>query len=296
MSGYVAIDLSQVPAPAIVEALDYETILASMRADLLQRAPELAAALEVESEMLLKLLQVCAYRELLLRARVNDAARAVMLATATGSDLDNLAALLGVERPVLNPGNPGANPPVAATMESDAEFRRRVQLSLEGFSTAGPRGAYEFHARREVSVKDVSVSSPAPGEVVVTILSRTGNGEADAAMVAAVSGLLAAEDVRPLCDNVIVQSAIIQTYEVIAQIAVDDGPDASAVLADAQNRLETYVASVHAVGRAVRLSGIFAALHTAGVSSVELTSPVADIVPPENGAAWCSSMTVTATS
>ena len=44
------------------------------------------------------LLEVCAYRELLLRNRlVMEAAKHTMLAYATESDLENLAASLGVE-------------------------------------------------------------------------------------------------------------------------------------------------------------------------------------------------------
>lgn len=293
MTGYTALDLSQLPAPAVVEPIDYETVLSEMVASLVALAPELATAMAVESEPMLKLLQVCAYREVLLRARVNDASRAVMLAFATGSDLDHLAALFGVSRLVVAAGDPAALPPVPATMETDADLRRRVQLSLEGFSTAGPRGAYVFHALRDGRVKDVSVTSPAPGDVVVTVLSRAGNGQADGVIVAAVSNLLTDEDVRPLCDNVIVQSATILTYAVTAAITVDDGPDPGVVLAEARARLEAYTDAQHALGRAVRLSGIYAALHTAGVTRVTLAAPVADIVPTAAQAAYCTARTVT---
>ncbi|PJN94872.1 baseplate assembly protein, partial [Amaricoccus sp. HAR-UPW-R2A-40] len=103
MSGFGAIDLSRLPPPDVVERLDFETILGAMKADLIARAPDLAPALALESEPAVKILEVAAYRELLLRARINDAARAVMIATATGADLDHLAALFGVARFVLDP-------------------------------------------------------------------------------------------------------------------------------------------------------------------------------------------------
>ena len=46
-------------------------------------------------------------------------------------------------------------------------------------SVAGPTGAYEFHAlSADGDVKDAAATSPAPGEVVVTVLSRTGDGAA----------------------------------------------------------------------------------------------------------------------
>ena len=44
----------------------------------------------VESDPAWTILEVAAYRELLLRQRINDASRAVMLAFATGADLEHL--------------------------------------------------------------------------------------------------------------------------------------------------------------------------------------------------------------
>ena len=91
-----AIDLSRLPAPTVVEAIDYETVLAALKADLVARWPDYTA--DLESDPAIKLLEVAAYREVLLRQRVNDAARAVLVATAIGSDLDHLGALLNVAR------------------------------------------------------------------------------------------------------------------------------------------------------------------------------------------------------
>jgi len=235
MSGYSAIDLSLLPVPDVVETLDYEVILAAMKADLAARAPDLAAVLALESEPLVKLLEVCAYREVLIRARVNDAAQAVTLARATGTDLDNLAALFGVARLVISPGNPSAVPPVAPTLESDADLRRRAQLALEGFSTAGPEGAYVFHAlSADADVLDVSATSPSAGDVLVTVLSRTGSGTAPAPLLATVQAALNADDVRPLCDNVVVQSAAIVSYAITATLYFYPGPDSAVVMAAAQ--------------------------------------------------------------
>jgi phage-related baseplate assembly protein len=294
MSRYAAVDLSQLPPPDVVEPLDFETILSAMVAELSALAPDLAPALSIESEPLLKVLQVCAYRELLLRARVNDAARATMLATATGADLENLGALLGVSRLVVTPGDDEAVPPVAAVMEADPVFRQRIQLALEGFSTAGPRGAYLFHAlSASGEVKDAAVLSPEPGIVQVAVLSNTGDGAASPALLETVEAALNAEDVRPLCDTVEVLAASIQTYAVTATLTVAEGPDPDVIEAQALAALQAYAAGVHRVGQAVRRSGIFAALHRPGVLQVVLTTPAADIVPPATGAAYCTGATLT---
>ncbi len=294
MSGHSAIDLSLLPVPDVVETLDFEVILAAMKADLAARAPELAAVLALESEPVVKLLQVCAYRELLLRARVNDAAQAVTLARAVGADLDNLAALFGVVRLVISPGNPSAIPPVPPTLESDTDLRRRAQLALEGFSTAGPEGAYVFHAlSASADVLDASAVSPSPGDVLVTVLSRTGSGAAPAPLLATVAAALNAEDVRPLCDNVVVQSAAIVSYAITATLYFYPGPDSAVVLAAAQAAATAYAAAQHRIGRDVTLSGLFAALHQPGVQRVQLTSPAASLTIGSAQASWCTGITLT---
>jgi phage-related baseplate assembly protein len=293
MSGYSAIDLSLLPVPDVVETLDYEVILAAMKADLAARAPDLAAVLALESEPLVKLLEVAAYREVLIRARVNDAAQAVTLARATGTDLDNLAALFGVARLVISPGNPSAVPPVAPTLESDADLRRRAQLALEGFSTAGPEGAYVFHAlSADADVLDVSATSPSAGDVLVTVLSRTGSGTAPAPLLATVQAALNADDVRPLCDNVIVQSASIVSYAITATLFFYPGPDSAVVMAAAQAAATAYAAAQHRIGRDVTISGLHAALHQPGVQRVVLTSPSAALTIGSAQASWCTAITL----
>jgi len=288
------IDLPSLAAPDVVEALDAETIIAALKAQILALMPGLAAVLDLESEPVTKLIEVCAYRELLVRARVNDAARAVMLATATGADLDHLAALFGVARLVVTPAEPEAVPPVAAVMEADGALRARTQLALEGFSTAGPRGAYLYHAlSADGDVLDASVISPAPGQVQVTVLSRTGDGTPPPALVAAVAAVLDDEDVRPLCDQVNVQGATITPYAVTASLTMDAGPDPEVARAAAEAAVRAYVTDAHRLGRAIRLSALYRALHQPGVERVDLASPAADVLCDAAHAPWCSAVTVT---
>lgn len=287
-----AIDLSQLAPPALVETLDFEAILAALQADYVTRWPGYTAALE--SDPVQALLEVAAYRELVLRQRVNDAARGCLLATAAGADLDHLAALYGVQRLLLDAGDPTAVPPVPPTYESDARLRARTQLALEGFSTAGPVGAYEFWAlSADAHVLDVSVQSPVPGQVLVTVLDSRGNGTPDAALLAAVLTTLSAEDVRPLTDQVLVQAAEIVPYTITAALTVYPGPDAATVRAAAAAATTAYAASVHRLGYDVTLSGLYAALHQPGVQRVALMAPAADLVLAAHQASWCTAVTVT---
>lgn len=291
MSAFTQIDLSTLPAPDVIEELSFESIFAAMLADLQARDPVFDAL--VESDPAYKILEVAAYRELLVRQRVNDAARAVMLAYSTGADLDQLGALFGVERFELTAADTEAVPPVAAVMESDTEFRRRIQLSLEGFSVAGPRGAYIFHGlSADADVLDISATSPTPGDVVITVLSRTGDGTAGTPLLNAVEAKLNDDAIRPLTDNVSVQSATIIDYTVEAEIYVYPGPDSSVVLTKALAALDAYIASTHRIGQDVTLSGIYAALHQPGVQRVDLTEPSANLVITSTHASYCTDIDV----
>lgn len=290
---FTAVDLSRLPFPAVVEPLDFETIFAAMLADLRVRAPQFSAL--VESDPAYKLLEVCAYRELLLRQRVNESAKAVTLAYAVGSDLDHIASRYNVQRLVVDPGDPNALPqPRLPVLESDTDLRRRTQLAFEGFSTAGPDGAYLFHALgADGQVLDVSVYSPAPGDVVVAVLSRIGDGTADAQLLAAVDAALNAERVRPLTDRVFVQTAEVVPFTVTASLTLYPGPDAAVVLADATARLQAFVAENHRLGRDITRAGVIAALCTAGVQNVSLPAPASDIEITPLQAPWCTGTSVT---
>lgn len=284
------VNLSQMSPPDAVELLDFETICADILADFLARDPSHTAPLE--SDPAFKVLETSAYRELLLRQRVNDSVRAVMPASALGADLENIAALFGVSRRVIMPADliTGAN----AVMEDDEVFRRRMVLAPEGYSVAGPVGAYVFHAlTSDPDVLDVGVTSPAPGEVLVSVLSRVGNGTASAGLIATVSEYLTDDTRRPLTDFVTVQSAAILNYAIAATITTYAGPDAAVVLAAARARLDVYVAESRRMGRDITRSGITAALHVDGVHKVAITSPAADIVAGDHDAAFCTGITLT---
>lgn len=287
---FTGVDLSRIPAPGIIESLDFETILAASLAQLQIYFPAFDAT--VESDPVVKVVQLFAYREMILRQRVNDAARAIMPAFAVGTDLDQIAATFGVERFILDEGDPDQG--IAPTYESDTDFRRRMVLGPEGYSVAGPAGAYIFHAlSADGDVRDASVESPNPGDVVVTILSRTGDGTAGPELLATVDARLNADTIRPLTDNVTVQSATIIPFTIQADLIFLNGPDQDLVLAQAQAQLDEFLAATLRLGRDVSRSGIIAALFTEGVQNVILTEPAADMVITRAECAAVTSITLT---
>jgi len=276
MSNFDAIDLSKLPPPQVVEKLDFETVFQRYLAEFLARDGSYTELLETDPAIIL--LQVMAYRETLVRARINDAAKSNLLAYATGSDLDHLVADLGIER---------------LEGETDERLRTRRQLALKGFSTAGPAAGYEFFSlSASALVKSVKVQSPAPGKVLVTILSSEGNGAASEELLEAVRKSLLDDDVRPLTDHVTVESAKIIQYEVSVRITLTPSPLQSAVLELATAKVREYIASRQVIGCAVAISGIYQALHLDGVERVELLSPKTDILPTNRQAAYCTAIKI----
>jgi len=285
-----AIDLSRLPAPNVVEALDFESILAARQADFLARYPGFAAF--VESDPAMKLLEVCAYQEMVLRQRINDAARAVLVAYAIGADLDNLAAVFGVTRREITPADDQAGTP--AVMESDEDLRRRVLLAPDSYSVAGPTAAYVFHAlAASGDVADVSATSPAPGEILVSVLSVDRDGSAPQALLDQVEASVGADDVRPLTDEVTVQSAEIVPFSIDARLTLYAGPDEALILSTATAALDALLAESRRIGRDITRSAIFRALHVAGVQNVNLVEPAADIVIGATEAAYAQAIDVT---
>ncbi|WP_406905102.1 baseplate assembly protein [Klebsiella oxytoca] len=292
------IDLSQLPAPEVIEVLDYETIFEERKATFISLYPEdeqeaIARTLSLESDPIVKILQENAYREVILRQRVNEAAQAGMVAYAIKNDLDQLAANNNVERLTITPADDSQIPPAAAEMESDSDLRQRIPAAFEGMSVAGPTGAYEFHAMSaDGRVADSSAISPAPAEVIVAVLARQGDGTASEDLLQAVSFALNDEAVRPVGDRLTVVSADIVYYSVDAVLFVYPGPATEPILAAAKAQLATYINAQRRLGRDIRRSAIYAALHVQGVQRVELSQPLADVVLDKTQAAYCTDYNV----
>lgn len=255
------IDFSTIPAPEIVEELDYETILQAMITDLQSRDPSYSEILE--SDPGVKILEVAAARELILRQRINEALRATLLRYALGSDLDNLATFYGVTR---------------LTNESDEDLKGRTIDRIMGSSSAGGVSWYRYHAlTASPDVADVSVSSPAPGEVLISVLSRLGNGTASSALLQAVRDVVLADNVRVVTDNVTVATATVQTVNVTAQVYLY--PETPITVFDGlEQALRDAFTAAAGLGWDVTRSWLTTQLHPAGVQRVILTAPTVDVV------------------
>lgn len=303
------IDLASLPEPALVSTPDFEAIYQQKLARFQQLYPEHTAALE--SDAVVKLLELSAYDALLHDARINDAGRATMLAYARGTDLDHRAADYDVQRLLLVPADPAADPPLEAVWESDDRLRLRCQMAFDGLSVAGSRGAYVFHTLSAAAgIADVSVASPQfdavpvpdsvreqlpagafvlactdsagldaplPGDVAITVLAAADSPQSSAELVERAGRALSAEDVRPLTDRPRVAAGQPLPFRVVASLAIASGPDATLVLQEARTRLDGVVTAARRLGARLSRSALYAALHVPGVVSVDLQQPTVDI-------------------
>jgi phage-related baseplate assembly protein len=319
------VNLSALPAPDVLEPLDFEDIYQEVLADFRFQMGDNWTAL-LESDPVVKLLEVAAYQKLMSRARINDAAKSSLLAYARGTDLDNRAADYGVERLKITEADPDAFPPIPKVMEKDDALLYRTQLSLEGLSVAGSRGAYEFHGlSSSANVANISVDSPTfkaaeisqalrdqlpagaivlvcdyaaglsnplPGDVSLAVLPTPESTVEPAALVATVQTALSGEDVRPITDRPRSQLGQPTNFSISAVLEILNGPSSVVVLGAANAALAAAVAAARQLEGAMTLSAIYAALHVSGVHRVVLTQPTADVICDKRHYPNCTAINV----
>ncbi len=258
------IDLQTLPAPRVVEELSFEAILAAAKADFADRMrahlPAIDDILALESDPIVKLLEAHAYRELLFRARVNDAARAHLLAFATGADLDHLAALFGVQR------MPG---------ETDERLRTRLQLRIAALGAQGTREHYEFHAlAASPLVRAAQASQPQPGSVLV-MLWVTDQAQAQAVRQQ-VADALNADGARMLGVTLAVAVAVPRPIHVTARITRTRTAPAG-LLQQLAARLAAAFDGMDRLATSVARSYITTLLHVDGVHAVDYPQTTAPL-------------------
>ena len=266
-------DFASLPAPAVIESLSFETIFEELQTEFQSRYPDYSALLA--SDPAVKLLEVAAYREVLLRNRINSAAKASLLAFATGSDLDHLAAFYGVTR---------------LTDETDEALRLRTRQRIIGFANAGGAAHYRYWAlSASPEVADVEVDSPEPGRVRISVLAKGEEQTVSNAVLNAVRAVVLRDDIRVLTDTVEVVAAELMPVTVHARLWLY--PDAPLeTLAAIQAVFTSTLAAYAGLGWDLTRSWIVGQLQRAGVHKVDLLSPTTDIRVAANQAVRLASL------
>lgn len=303
--------LNQLAEPEIVKVETFETLLAEFKAEVLayvqardpEKAARLAEALENDSDLLAMMLQAFTLRLQGHERKYNARIKQMLAWWAEGSNLDARAADLGLERRVIDEGDPNAFPPVDPLLEGDEDLRVRYYLAPHA-PAAGSRLQYRREAmtlgeRAQVAVesnaagqvvvtytfapdgfaaqvKDANGRQTAPGQVTVTVLARAGDGTPSAELLEATRTHFARDDVRPETDEVIVRAAEIVRYQINATVYINAGPDAQLTKEAAEAALAEYAASRHMLGGYVDPSRIDYVLHGAGAErlALDLAAPI----------------------
>ncbi len=332
MSRFIAPDLSRLPNLPL-EKPDFETILNARLNDFQSRAEAAGQDYNVgmiEGDPIVIDQRVGADREVEVRADHNDKVKAVLLASAWGPYLDHIAATyFGISRLVLET-DPESGEVIA--WESDQDFRLRIALAPEAWSTAGPEGAYIFHALELDGERDLvdaacyseedgatytdgryhdaytegSIAGPfanrADGDpviapevlIVILPLQHKPTQEEWAELLKRTWRAVTRKEVRPIGDNVRVEPVKITEYQIEAEVTFAPGADPALVIANATKGVEEYVADRRRISAKVQRVGIGAAMQVADVNDINLIEPAADIHPGSKGAAQCTGITITA--
>lgn len=307
-SRFASPELLQLGKPPLLATQDYDTLLSASLAELIKRFNDAKIAYNtegLETDTAVILTEQGASRDLARRRAIDDAVAQTFLGPATGGMLDQRAADYGVVRRVVQFEDPVLGLPLI--MEDDDSLRLRARLAWEALSVAGPAGAYVFHALdAHPGVYDALPIGPEtgivqPGEALVVIQGRAGDGTPSDAIMDVVADRLDAyevvysnavsvirpvrngQSVRPIGARVTVAAARALSYTTTATIYVGSYGDAESVRLAAVARLKSYQESRRRIGRIVSDAGMIAALSLADKNGIPVVSDVdlagGDIVP-----------------
>jgi len=227
-------------------------------------------------------------------------------ATVSGSDANGyLAGQINVQ---LNPSvliaavtyttvsTDGASP------ETDEHLRTRIQAAPNRFSVAGPEGSYRYFTLSvDPSVADAQITSPAPGQVNVYVLTgpiiaQPGSspnpvGIASVGLLAKVKAALNADEVRPLTDTVNALAVTEVDYQIAGTVTLYADADPASTMAAVNLAAQDYaIALASRIQRDIVPSQIIEALSVEGVYQVALTAPPYSQLQPGQ---WANCVAIT---
>lgn len=182
-----------------------------------------------------------------------------------------------------------------AEVQDDGSYREDIRLAPEHFSTAGPDGAYVYHAKRASSkISDVTVWSPEAGKVEVRPLLAGGELPGEE-MLQQVKATLNDKTVRPLTDNISVLAPEQVSYSInlTYYIASDNKAQATAIQNAVNAAVDDYVLwQKSKLGRDINPSELIVRVMAAGAKRVAVTAP-AFTATTDMQVAICSGKSVT---
>lgn len=164
-----------------------------------------------------------------------------------------------------------------AAEESDTAFYERMRESMESFSTAGPAGAYIYHAKTASPlVADVSATSPERGVADVRVLLKNSELPTEE-VLKKVKDALTADKTRPLADFVTISAPDIMPFDIEAKyfLSKNGASSAEVIAIEIENAVGEYIKwQTEKMGRDINPSYLISLLMRTGVKRVEVTKPL----------------------
>lgn len=277
-------DLAALPAPQVLQAIDPEEELVAIKAQLItlghENGLDFEPILQLESEPLSMLLEAFIYSAALLRGRINDTAKSLLLAFSQGEDLDHLAAFANVTR---------------QSEESDDALRERHLASFAA-PAAGSKKSYLARALKaypEAASIGFHKTRDNAGRTIQHIVVAAAEGQtAPYEAVSAIRSSVTAEDAGPASDIIRVHAASIMPFDLHLKISIGAGPDANLIKSAAEKAVLAFVRARYGVGQSIPANGVEGAAYVANVLRVESLTPLEDITPDNMSAAWCTNLRI----
>lgn len=169
-------------------------------------------------------------------------------------------------------------------IESDENFRERIQIAPESFSSAGPVNAYSYYARTaNPDIIDVAVIGPPetqPGHVDIYPLMTGGVIPSDE-ILHDVLKVCNADDVRPDTDYVSVKKPEVVNYDLNVEYWIDEKNSGSAVYIERQveNVINEWVKWERIkLGRDINVSELTKRIVEAGAKRCIINKPIFTIL------------------
>ena len=160
--------------------------------------------------------------------------------------------------------------------EDDDALAERVYLAPQGYSVAGPEGAYRFWVRSYSQlVQDCFVTSESPGEVDIYVLLEDGELPGEE-FISGLQDFLDDETRRPLTDHVVVKApqTVEYTIEGTYYISRDRQEMAAVIQKQVEAARDEFIRwQKSAIARDINPSRLIYGLVAAGAKWVDLKSP-----------------------
>lgn len=323
--------LDSIPEPDVLAVEGFETVLASIKAIILERVKTLrpddvdavTETLGNDAEIASIIAQACALVVVNRERRLNDKIRQILLLWAKGSNLDARAADYGITRQVIKAGNPNAYPPIPDEMESDVDLLTRCLLAPFGFATTGSELAYRFHLLTLGEKPTITVTSPQRDRVVMTydfpassragevkdarakmakaesglvdcwLLSRDGTGVPSDDLIAYAQAYMSRADIALASDVVTLHKASIRHYAIRIRLHGSNKPSGVIDPAPIEAAFEAYAEGARLLEGIIDPGRLYAIAHSQQtVVRAEVLEPIALIECGIGEAPYCTGVEV----